>query len=139
MIVVHATESDTLDYTFELLLNSKVPNRISAHYVIDRDGTAYQLVDEKKRAWHAGTSEWNGATDINSHSIGIEFQSPHGGDFMAAQLATGIELGREIVQRYGILKNNIVRHKDIAPSRKSDPNESFPWDEFVDKVIRKKS
>lgn len=139
MVVIHATESPTLAYTFELLLGSKAPNRISAHYVIDRDGTVYQLVDESKRAWHAGVSIWDGQTDLNSHSIGIEFQSPKDGDFTAEQLDAGVELVADIVARHSIPLRNIVRHKDIAPTRKSDPNELFPWDEFILKVARKKS
>lgn len=142
MIVIHATATATLGETFSYLVHSKAPNRVSAHYVIDRDGTVYQLVDEQKRAWHAGVSLWDGKTDINSCSIGIEFQCPAAhdelGDFTPEQLQTGVLLCRDICTRYGITAHNVVRHSDIAPGRKKDPGALFPWEEFVNEVFSTK-
>lgn len=139
MIVIHATATNTLDETFSYLIHSAAPNRVSAHYVIDRDGMVYQLVDEQKRAWHAGVSTWDGKTDINSCSVGIEFQCPaiddELGDFTLEQLKAGILLCREICKRYSITAHNVVRHSDIAPGRKKDPGASFPWDEFIKRVF----
>lgn len=141
MIVIHATATDTLAHTFSYLIDSVEPHRVSSHYVIDRDGMVYQLVDESKRAWHAGVSEWDGMTDLNSHSIGIEFQCPAVGeklgDFTMPQIKSGIELCREIRQRHTIPLRNLVRHSDIAPGRKQDPGALFPWDEFVAQVNKK--
>lgn len=140
MIVIHSTATDTLDETFSYLIHSKEPNRVSAHYVIDRDGTVYRLVDEQKRAWHAGVSFWNGKTDINSCSIGIEFQCPAWGDalgdYTPEQIESGILLCRDICMRYGITPHNIVRHSDIAPGRKKDPGALFPWESFVKDIFR---
>lgn len=139
MIVIHATATDTLDETFSYLIHSAAPNRVSAHYVIDRDGTVYRLVDEQKRAWHAGVSAWDGKTDINSCSVGIEFQCPacddELGDFTPEQLQAGVLLCRDICKRYGITAHNVVRHSDIAPDRKKDPGFLFPWDDFVKRVF----
>lgn len=104
---------------------------VSAHYLIDRDGTTYRLVAEDKRAWHAGVSSWRGIADINSHSIGIELVNP-GHElgycgFPEAQIVALIALCRDILERHRIPARNIVGHSDIAPERKRDPGELFPW------------
>ncbi len=139
-IVIHATATDTLADTFKYLIYSEAPNRVSAHYVIDRDGTVYALVDEANAAWHAGVSCWNGHTDMNNRSIGIEFQCPATGeqslgDFTDAQIAAGIELCQAIMARHGIDIANVVGHSDIAPGRKFDPGEHFPWKMFKAALI----
>ncbi len=139
-IVIHATATDTLADTFKYLIHSVAPNRVSAHYVIDRDGTVYALVDESQAAWHAGVSSWNGHTDMNNRSIGIEFQCPavgerELGDFTPAQIAAGISLCRDIMRRHQIAITNVVGHSDIAPGRKFDPGYHFPWAEFKAALI----
>ena len=106
-------------------------SQVSAHYVVEENGRIYQLVPEARRAWHAGESSWAGETDMNSASIGIEivngghdFGSP---PFTAAQIDAVIALCRDIAERNEIPLHNILAHSDIAPGRKTDPGEHFPW------------
>ncbi len=104
---------------------------VSAHYVIDEDGTVYRLVAEEMRAWHAGVACWRNRTDINDRSIGIELVNP-GHEFgyrpfPEAQMAALEELAKEILARYPIPPRNVVGHSDIAPDRKKDPGELFDW------------
>ncbi len=105
--------------------------KVSAHYVVDEDGTIHRLVAEEHRAWHAGRSHWRGVTDINSASIGIEIVNPgHEWGYRAfpdAQIDALIPLIHDIKQRHGITRGNVVGHSDIAPARKQDPGELFPW------------
>ncbi len=137
MLVLHATATRNLAQTWSYLIDSKAPNRVSAHYVIDRDGTIYQLVADDKRAWHAGVSTWPGmGNDINGVSIGIEFQCPVKagalGGFTQKQVAAGIRLCRLLCNMYKIAPENVVGHSDIAPGRKQDPGILFPWERFVE-------
>ncbi len=105
--------------------------RASAHYVIDEAGLIYRLVAEENRAWHAGVSAWEGEGDVNSRSIGIEIVN--GGhdfglpDFTDAQIETVIALLRDILPRHGLDASRVVGHSDVAPGRKRDPGEKFPW------------
>jgi N-acetylmuramoyl-L-alanine amidase len=107
---------------------------VSSHYLITDDPAprVYQLVDETRRAWHAGSSSWYGQANVNSHSIGIEIVNPgHEGDHWApysdAQIHVLKLLLRRVVQRHQIEPRNIVGHSDIAPLRKFDPGPLFPW------------
>lgn len=105
--------------------------KVSAHYLIAEDGTVLRMVDEAKRAWHAGQSYWRGMTGLNSHSIGIEIVNP-GHDwgyrpFPDEQIDALIPLVSEIKDRYALTRGNIVGHSDVAPARKRDPGELFPW------------
>jgi N-acetylmuramoyl-L-alanine amidase len=105
--------------------------KVSAHYLIEEDGTVCRLVAEEMRAWHAGRSHWRGITDINSASIGIEIVNP-GHEwgyrpFTEEQIDALIPLVAAIKDRHGITRGNIVGHSDIAPARKRDPGELFPW------------
>ena len=106
-------------------------SKVSSHYLINEVGTVYQLVNEDKRAWHAGTSYWAGQTDINSQSISIELQNPGHEwgyqDFPDAQIGALVDLAASIVDRYNISAKQILGHSDIAPERKRDPGELFPW------------
>lgn len=108
--------------------------KVSAHYVIEKDGQIFQLVDEDKRAWHAGVSQWQGETNMNSASIGIEivngghdFREADGtlSPFPDAQINALIPLCKDIMSRLGEL--TLLGHSDIAPTRKIDPGEHFPW------------
>ena len=106
-------------------------SKVSAHYCVTEDGQVIRLVDESKRAWHAGVACWRGVTDINSASIGIEMVNP-GHEwgyrpFPEEQISALIPLVGDIVKRYGITRGNIVGHSDVAPARKQDPGELFPW------------
>ncbi len=104
---------------------------VSAHYVVAEDGTVLQMVDEARRAWHAGRSWWRGIADVNSASIGIEIVNP-GHEFgyvpfPPEQMASVIALVDRIVGRHAIRPANVVGHSDVAPSRKQDPGELFDW------------
>ncbi|GAB4538516.1 MAG: N-acetylmuramoyl-L-alanine amidase [Parvularculaceae bacterium] len=105
--------------------------KVSAHYMIDEDGTVFALVPEDKRAWHAGVAFWRGARDINARSIGIELVNPgHEFGYRAfprAQILALLDLSREIVARHGIAPARVLGHSDVAPARKTDPGEKFPW------------
>ncbi len=105
--------------------------KVSSHYVVDEDGTVYALVDETLRAWHAGISFWRGARELNGRSIGIEIVNPgHEWGYRAfpeAQILAVRDLCHGILQRHPIPARNVVGHSDIAPNRKQDPGELFPW------------
>ncbi len=104
---------------------------VSAHYFVHQDGRAVALVDEARRAWHAGKGRWGDASDINSRSIGIEIANAgHPGglpDYPDAQIDTVIALCRDILARHPIPPNRVLAHSDVAPGRKLDPGERFPW------------
>jgi N-acetylmuramoyl-L-alanine amidase len=106
-------------------------SKVSCHYVVAGDGAITQMVAESCRAWHAGVSHWQGATDINSRSIGIEIHNPgHDGgypDFPEAQMVAVEALCLDIAGRHGIKPQNVLAHSDVAPRRKRDPGEKFGW------------
>lgn len=105
--------------------------RVSAHYVVDEDGKIYSLVPEEHRAWHAGASSWEGEGDVNARSIGVEIVN--GGhdfglpDFAPRQIDAVIALVGDILKRWGMPPSRVVAHSDVAPERKLDPGEKFPW------------
>lgn len=105
--------------------------KVSSHYLVDEDGTSYRLVEEQNRAWHAGVSSWRGVAGLNDDSIGIEIVNPgHEFGYRAfpeAQMAAVLELCRGVIGRHKIPARNVVAHSDIAPARKQDPGELFPW------------
>ena len=106
--------------------------KVSSHYLVYEDGAICQMVPEARRAWHAGVSSWHGETDINSLSIGIEIANPGHDfgypDFPKVQIDAVIALCRDIIKRNNIKPERVLAHSDIAPSRKNDPGEKFPWD-----------
>ncbi len=106
-------------------------SKVSAHYLVEEDGTVHMLVDEKECAWHAGVSFWRGQRNVNPISIGIEIANPgHEWGYRAfpeTQMKAVAVLGAAIVQRYKIAPRDVVGHSDIAPSRKEDPGELFNW------------
>jgi N-acetylmuramoyl-L-alanine amidase len=109
--------------------------RVSCHYLVAEDGQILRMVDEEKRAWHAGASYWRGITDVNSASIGIEIVNPGHGlgyrPFPEEQISALIPLVADIVGRHRITRGNIVGHSDVAPARKQDPGELFPWGQLA--------
>lgn len=130
MVVLHYTGMQTAAEALERLCDPAA--EVSAHYMIDEDGTVTGLVDEENRAWHAGRSCWRGITDINSASVGIELVNP-GHEFgyrpfPKPQIEALLPLLADIVKRHDIPRANVVGHSDIAPARKEDPGELFPWD-----------
>lgn len=114
-------------------------SQVSAHYVVEEDGNVLNLVAEDKRAWHAGVSAWNGILDVNSASIGVEIVN--GGHefglpgFHDAQINSVIHLCQGILRRHAIPWHNIVGHNEIAPDRKLDPGEKFPWAKLAEHGI----
>jgi N-acetylmuramoyl-L-alanine amidase len=135
MIVLHYTGRPTCAESIEWLCDPA--REVSAHYVVAEDGEIFALVDEDQRAWHAGASEWEGETDINSASIGIEMQNP-GAEFgyrpfPEAQMKAVAALCQNITHRFEI--KTILGHSDVAPGRKIDPGELFDWQWLADNGV----
>ena len=133
MIVLHYTGMPDAEGALARLTSPEA--KVSAHYLVDEQGLIFRLVDEGDRAWHAGKSYWRGVSDVNSASVGIEIVNP-GHEFgyrpfPDSQVAALIPLVGEIKARHGVSRGNVVGHSDIAPARKDDPGELFPWWELA--------
>jgi N-acetylmuramoyl-L-alanine amidase len=129
ILVLHYTELP-LQESLDILSDATRDARVSAHYVLAEDGTAYRLVPEDRVAWHAGRSHWRGREALNATSIGIEIVNLDGDrhDYPPQQIATLIDLCRGILARHPAIEpRNVVGHSDIAPQRKIDPGRRFPW------------
>jgi N-acetylmuramoyl-L-alanine amidase len=136
-LVLHFTSSD-----FPNALRELTTGAVSSHYLVrDHPPTVYRLVDESRRAYHAGLSSWKGQTQLNASSIGIEIVN--GGfkgsretgawqDYPSEQMDVVLELVKDIVKRHDIRADRIVGHSDIAPQRKVDPGPKFPWKRLAD-------
>ncbi|MDR0702373.1 MAG: N-acetylmuramoyl-L-alanine amidase [Azoarcus sp.] len=124
-VILHHTSSSTLARALAAL-TSPVSD-VSSHYLIGRDGHLLQLVDENQRAWHAGESYWGGLTDMNSASIGIELVNTGKEAFPPAQIDALLALLSDLRARYNIPRANFIGHADVAPGRKTDPSDFFPW------------
>lgn len=129
MLVLHYTGMRTTDEAVARLCDPEA--RVSAHYVIDEDGSILRLVAEERRAWHAGKGAWQGETDCNAASIGIEIVNPGHEfgyrDFPDSQITAVIALVADIRSRWTIPDARIIAHSDLSPERKQDPGERFPW------------
>lgn len=125
LIVVHYTSMDSTEAALERLTDPEA--KVSCHYLIDEKGNIFQLVDEDKRAWHAGVSSWDGKDDVNSRSIGIEISNRNGDPYTNEQLFSLTLLCKDLMFRHGIKPENVIGHSDVAPDRKQDPGEHFPW------------
>lgn len=125
LVVIHHTSDDTIEEALQTLTTPA--RKVSAHYLIGRDGEVVPLVDEKERAWHAGLSWWGGMRDVNSLSIGIELDNNGDEPFAEAQIVALLDVLAGIRQRYHLPAANVVGHGDVAPSRKVDPSVYFPW------------
>lgn len=129
MLVLHYTGMKTAQDALDRLCDPIA--EVSAHYMIDEEGTLSVLVDEADRAWHAGVASWRGDSNINSRSIGIELVNPgHEFGYRAfpdAQISVLIDLCCGILDRHDIPARHVVGHSDVAPTRKEDPGELFPW------------
>ncbi|MBP8295852.1 MAG: N-acetylmuramoyl-L-alanine amidase [Burkholderiales bacterium] len=124
-VVIHVTTNSTVAHALATLTDPE--RKVSAHYLIGRDGGVLQLVDEAARAWHAGKSWWGGSTDLNSASIGIELDNTGDEPFAEPQIAALLVLLGELRDRHRIPPANFVGHGDVAPGRKVDPGPLFPW------------
>ena len=138
MLVLHYTGMATGEEALERMCDPAA--EVSAHYMVWEDGRITQLVDEDKRAWHAGVASWQGQQDLNSRSIGIEivngghdFPLPDGGlpPYPRPQIHALLDLVHDILGRHDIPATRILGHSDIAPLRKQDPGEHFPWERLA--------
>lgn len=133
MLILHYTGMTSAAAALDRLCDPAA--RVSAHYVIDEDGSVFRLVDESRRAWHAGVSHWAGRDGLNDVSIGIELVNPgheHGyRGFPEAQMRACIALCREILDRWPIPPGRVLAHSDVAPLRKDDPGELFDWERLA--------
>lgn len=137
IIILHYTGMDSGEGALSWLCNPE--SQVSSHYFVYEDGRVVQMVPETRRAWHAGKSQWGGVDDINSRSIGIEIANaghPAGlPDYPKAQIEAVIELCRDCGERWSIAPEKVLAHSDIAPIRKVDPGEKFPWDILSQKGV----
>lgn len=136
-LVLHYTGMKSAEAALERMCDPAA--EVSAHYMIDEDGVVTQLVDEEKRAWHAGVSHWRGNDNLNHNSIGIELVNP-GHEFgyrpfPEVQMQALIPLCQAILERHHIPAHHVVGHSDIAPDRKEDPGELFDWERLAEQGI----
>lgn len=141
LVVMHATATDGLESPLAWLRD---PNsKASAHYIIDKDGIIYQLVDEENVAWHAGVSSWrgmehigkSGKPSVNNCSVGIELVNRNDGvdEYPRAQLDPAAMLVSGVCLQHRLPVRAVVSHQDVAPVRKDDPR-GFPWQEFLSRL-----
>jgi N-acetylmuramoyl-L-alanine amidase len=129
LIILHYTGMESAKGAEAWLCNPE--SEVSSHYLVHEDGRIVQMVRESDRAWHAGKSSWRGEADVNSRSIGIEIANPGHffgyPDFQDEQIGAVIALCRGIIRRWNIPPEGVLAHSDVAPVRKIDPGEKFPW------------
>lgn len=137
MLILHYTGMASDERALKWLCDPE--SGVSSHYFVFEDGRVAQLVDEHRRAWHAGQSSWAGETDVNSRSIGIEVANPGHQfgyrPFPGPQIAAVIALSRDILARHEIPADRVLAHSDVAPMRKDDPGELFPWQALAEAGI----
>jgi N-acetylmuramoyl-L-alanine amidase len=130
ILVMHYTGMPSAEAALQRL--SDTESNVSAHYVVDEDGSVYGLVDEAMRAWHAGKGSWRSIDNVNAASIGIEIVNP-GHEFgyrpfPKPQMNAVAALAKAVMGRHGIAPRNVIAHSDLAPERKEDPGELFDWE-----------
>jgi N-acetylmuramoyl-L-alanine amidase len=130
-VIIHHTAQNSCPQTLKTFTLPRT--QVSAHYVICKDGTVYQMLSDYLRAWHAGISKWGNVTDINSTSIGIELDNNEFEPFAESQIQNLLVVLDTLKKRYNIPSANFIGHGDIAPTRKNDPNVNFPWKRFADR------
>ena len=133
LVVIHYTGMKTCDEALNRLCDPSA--KVSSHYLIAEDGAVFRLVPEEQRAWHAGASYWRGTRDLNSASIGIELANPGHNwgyrPFPPDQIAALKHLLGDIQKRRRLPADGFLGHSDIAPGRKIDPGELFPWEDLA--------
>lgn len=125
-VVIHHTAQTSCDQTLQTFTQSRT--QVSAHYVICNNGSIHHMLNDYLRAWHAGMGSWGNDKDINSSSIGIELDNNGYDTFPPAQINSLLTLLDTLKKSYNIPQANFVGHADIAPTRKNDPNATFPWE-----------
>ena len=132
LIVVHSTEQNSVKASLDTLRSRNAQGKVSAHYLIGRDGHIYQLVSERRRAWHAGGGSWGNVTDLNSASIGIELDNNGSSEYPREQIDSLVRLLGDLCDRLDIPGRQVIAHADLAPTRKTDPGARFPWRTLAD-------
>ncbi|WP_329741278.1 N-acetylmuramoyl-L-alanine amidase [Dyella sp. A6] len=127
LIVLHYTEQGSMKQSLDTLRTGNSGGRVSAHYLIGRDGRIDQLVADRMRAWHAGQGRWGTITDLNSASIGIELDNNGHEPYTGPQIASLLRLLDDLTTRLHIPRPQIIGHEDLAPTRRNDPGPYFPW------------
>jgi len=130
-VIIHHTAQDSCGQTFYTF--SLPRTKVSSHYVICKDGTVRQLLNDYLRAWHAGISKWGNNVDLNSCSIGIELDNNGNEPFPYLQMNSLLVLLDTLKKKYAIPTANFIGHADIAPTRKNDPSFFFPWKQLSNK------
>jgi N-acetylmuramoyl-L-alanine amidase len=137
ILLLHYTGMPTAEDALARL--TETGSKVSAHYLVDEDGRVTQMVPEARRAWHAGLSSWEGETDVNARSIGIEIVNPgheHGyRPFPAEQIDAVTRLAKDIGDRHALRPERVLAHSDVAPRRKTDPGELFPWKHLAEQGV----
>lgn len=131
MVIIHHTAQNACDQTLRTFTLERT--KVSAHYVICKDGTIHHMLNDYMRAWHGGVANWGNTTDINSGSIGIEIDNNGTEPFEPVQMNSLALLLEKLKKTYSIPTENFIGHGDIAPKRKVDPNIYFPWKEMAQK------
>ena len=129
-VVIHHTAQESVDQTLKTFTLPRT--QVSAHYVIGKDGTIYNMLNDYYRAWHGGVGKWGNNTDLNSSSIGIELDNTGEEEFSNLQIESLLQLLKVLKEKYTIPDANFIGHSDIAPSRKVDPNSNFPWKKLAE-------
>jgi N-acetylmuramoyl-L-alanine amidase len=129
-VIIHHTAQKSCDETLKTFTVAR--SQVSAHYVICKDGTVYHMLNDYLRAWHAGVGKWGNNTDINSSSIGIEIDNNGFEPFSEEQITSLLKVLGGLKRAYNIPSANFIGHSDIAPTRKVDPNVTFPWKRLAD-------
>jgi N-acetyl-anhydromuramyl-L-alanine amidase AmpD len=132
LIVIHATEQESVGESLDTLRTANSGGPVSSHYLIGDDGHVYQLVDDDKRAWHAGPGHWGTITDVNNASIGIELDNDGEEPFTPALISSLVRLLDDLCTRLDIPRTQVIGHADFAPTRKRDPGFRFPWKQLAE-------
>lgn len=125
IVVIHHTAQDSVEQTLKTFTLERT--QVSSHYVIGKNGKIYHMLNDLYRGWHGGNSQWGSNTDLNSSSIGIELDNNGFEAFSSLQIESLMHLLKDLKEKYKIPTANFIGHSDIAPTRKNDPNRTFPW------------
>ena len=129
-VILHHTAQGSCEQTINTFLTERT--EVSSHYIICRDGTVIQMLNDYLRGWHAGAGKWGNVTDLNSVSLGIEIDNNGSEKYSPSQVSSLLVLLKALKTRYNIPSANFVGHGDIAPARKVDPGILFPWKQLAD-------